>query len=93
MAAKDTDGVLQAIQSQLGTLDSEPLVRLRRQVLDVPCRAELVSSVQVPPVRPLVTVISGPSGVGKDAVVKALQAARPELHFVVTATSRCTAHI
>lgn len=34
-------------------------------------------------------VISGPSGVGKDAVIKALQASRPDLHFVVTATSRC----
>ena len=33
-------------------------------------------------------VISGPSGVGKDAVIKALQASRPDLHFVVTATSR-----
>eukprot|EP00239_Pterosperma_sp_CCMP1384_P001211 CAMPEP_0197845544 /NCGR_PEP_ID=MMETSP1438-20131217/2464_1 /TAXON_ID=1461541 /ORGANISM="Pterosperma sp., Strain CCMP1384" /LENGTH=370 /DNA_ID=CAMNT_0043456883 /DNA_START=223 /DNA_END=1335 /DNA_ORIENTATION=- len=38
--------------------------------------------------KPLVIVISGPSGVGKDAVIKQLQAERPELHFVVTATSR-----
>ena len=44
---------------------------------------------QVPALQPLVVVISGPSGVGKDAVIKALQAARPNLHFVVTATSRC----
>lgn len=44
--------------------------------------------VQVPPAPPMVIIISGPSGVGKDAVIKALQHARPSLHFVVTATSR-----
>ena len=44
--------------------------------------------VQVPPAQPLVIIISGPSGVGKDAVIEALQIARPKLHFVVTATSR-----
>ncbi|KAJ7980140.1 Guanylate kinase [Quillaja saponaria] len=37
---------------------------------------------------PLVIVISGPSGVGKDAVIKKLREAREGLHFVVTATSR-----
>eukprot|EP00884_Botryococcus_braunii_P011042 jgi/Botrbrau1/1993/Bobra.0052s0035.1 len=42
----------------------------------------------VPPPPPIVIVISGPSGVGKDAVIKALQASRPDLHFVITATSR-----
>ena len=44
---------------------------------------------QIPKVEPVKLVISGPSGVGKDAIVKALQAARPDLHFVITATSRC----
>lgn len=43
---------------------------------------------QVSPAPPLVFVISGPSGVGKDAVIKQLQLTRPKLHFVVTATSR-----
>uniref|UniRef100_A0A7S1X685 guanylate kinase n=1 Tax=Tetraselmis chuii TaxID=63592 RepID=A0A7S1X685_9CHLO len=38
--------------------------------------------------RPVVAVISGPSGVGKDAAIRALQAQRPDIHFVVTATSR-----
>ena len=42
----------------------------------------------VPPTRPHTVVISGPSGVGKDAVIRRLQAKRPDLHFVVTATSR-----
>lgn len=50
--------------------------------------SESVPSLQIPNVEPVKLVISGPSGVGKDAIVKALQAARPNLHFVITATSR-----
>ena len=38
--------------------------------------------------QPLLIVISGPSGVGKDAVVRTLQRREANLHFVVTATSR-----
>jgi guanylate kinase len=38
--------------------------------------------------QPLLIVISGPSGVGKDAVLKTLQRREKSLHFVVTATSR-----
>ncbi len=38
--------------------------------------------------QPLMIVISGPSGVGKDAVVKAMQARGLPIHFVVTMTSR-----
>lgn len=37
---------------------------------------------------PIVVIISGPSGVGKDAVVRLLQRRRPDLKFVVTATTR-----
>jgi hypothetical protein len=54
-------------------------------MLSLPCNACLL---QVPPPQPRVFVISGPSGVGKDAVLKHLQQRRPDLHFVVTATSR-----
>lgn len=45
---------------------------------------------QIPPAPPLVLVISGPSGVGKDAALAALIAARPpgSLRTVVTATTR-----
>lgn len=43
---------------------------------------------QVAPPQPLVVVISGPSGVGKDAVIRRLQEKRPDLYFVITATSR-----
>lgn len=38
--------------------------------------------------QPLLIVISGPSGVGKDAVLKSLQKRQLDLHFVVTMTSR-----
>jgi len=37
---------------------------------------------------PLLIVISGPSGVGKDSVVQGLKARGLNLHFVVTATNR-----
>ncbi|KAK9064087.1 hypothetical protein SSX86_017959 [Deinandra increscens subsp. villosa] len=41
-----------------------------------------------PKPRPLVIVISGPSGVGKDCLIKCLREDRENIHFVVTATSR-----
>ncbi|KAI3443192.1 Guanylate kinase [Psidium guajava] len=54
--------------------------------------ASVGSSFSVEPLRPvpnpLIIVISGPSGVGKDAVIKRLREVRDGLHFVVTATSR-----
>jgi guanylate kinase len=43
---------------------------------------------QAPPAKPIVIVISGPSGVGKDAVLTRLKEQREDLYFVVTATSR-----
>jgi len=45
-------------------------------------------SFDVPQPKPLVVVISGPSGVGKDAVLKEMQAQNLPFHFVVTMTSR-----
>jgi guanylate kinase len=39
-------------------------------------------------IEPLLIVISGPAGVGKDAVVRGLKDSDQTLHFVVTATSR-----
>jgi guanylate kinase len=38
--------------------------------------------------QPLLIVISGPSGVGKDAVLKSLEKRKLDFHFVVTCTSR-----
>lgn len=37
---------------------------------------------------PLLIVLSGPSGVGKDTVLNALKRASPNFHFVVTANTR-----
>ncbi|RDY09432.1 Guanylate kinase 3, chloroplastic, partial [Mucuna pruriens] len=37
---------------------------------------------------PLIIVISGPSGVGKDALIARLRESRRGLHFVITATTR-----
>ncbi len=42
----------------------------------------------IPTHEPLVVVLSGTSGAGKDSVIKALQARGLPFHFVVTATSR-----
>jgi guanylate kinase len=41
-------------------------------------------------INPLIVVVSGPSGVGKDTLLERLEALRPDLnlHFVVTATTR-----
>jgi len=38
--------------------------------------------------QPLLVVISGPSGIGKDSVLKEMKRRKLPLHFVVTATSR-----
>lgn len=38
--------------------------------------------------QPLLIVIAGPSGVGKDAVIKGMKARQIDFHFVVTATTR-----
>lgn len=38
--------------------------------------------------RPLLIVLSGPSGVGKDTTLGAMKARIPNIHFVVTATTR-----
>jgi guanylate kinase len=38
--------------------------------------------------KPLVLIVSGPSGAGKDSLIRSLQARGHNLHFVVTATSR-----
>jgi len=42
----------------------------------------------LPSPKPLLIVISGPSGVGKDAVINRLQEIQRDMHFVVTATTR-----
>jgi guanylate kinase len=46
----------------------------------------LYTSLNAP--RPVLVVISGPSGVGKDATIQAMQKRNTPFHFVVTATTR-----
>jgi guanylate kinase len=48
--------------------------------------AALYTSLNAP--RPVLVVISGPSGVGKDATIQAMQKRNTSFHFVVTATTR-----
>lgn len=45
-------------------------------------------SLKQPEISPLLIVISGPSGIGKDSVVQGLKARDLPFHFVITATSR-----
>ena len=47
---------------------------------------QLYASLNAP--RPVLVVLSGPSGVGKDATLQAMQQRRDNLYFVVTATTR-----
>ena len=64
--------------------DVEDAVRDVQRRLGVTLSEE--PTVPTPP--PVVVVISGPSGVGKDSGVRRLQSLRPDLHMVVTATDR-----
>ena len=47
-----------------------------------------LSSVSRDSVRPLLLILSGPSGVGKDAVLSRMKESRFPLHYVVTVTTR-----
>ena len=44
--------------------------------------------IELPKASPLIFVVSGPSGVGKDSLVGQLKQRRPELHYTITATTR-----
>ncbi|KAI5070205.1 hypothetical protein GOP47_0014548 [Adiantum capillus-veneris] len=64
------------------------LQELRLKEIEQALGSPLATGPQAPPPKPLVLVISGPSGVGKDAVINRLKEVRDEIHFVVTATTR-----
>ena len=49
---------------------------------------EIDFELKKPEKSPLLIVISGPSGIGKDTVVQGLKARKLPFHFVITATSR-----
>lgn len=73
-------------------MDSTQNIKLTKMELLRSLEASLGQSFNTSPVcqspKPLIVVICGPSGVGKDAVIKKLRESRDSLHFVVTATSR-----
>ncbi|KAK1441412.1 hypothetical protein QVD17_07286 [Tagetes erecta] len=58
------------------------------RALETSLGSKFSSEPLVPTPRPLVIVISGPSGVGKDCLIKCLTQVRENIHFVVTATTR-----
>ncbi|XP_068661685.1 guanylate kinase 2, chloroplastic/mitochondrial [Aristolochia californica] len=64
--------------------DKVDLLRRLETVLGSPFSSDPLTA----PPNPLVIVISGPSGVGKDAVIQRLREVREGIHFVVTATTR-----
>ncbi len=47
-----------------------------------------MNAIELPAPPPLLVVVSGPSGVGKDATLKRMQARGLPFHFVVTTTTR-----
>lgn len=51
-------------------------------------RNRMTNTFTLPKTEPLLVVISGPSGVGKDSVVSRLKELNLDFHFVVTATTR-----
>lgn len=65
----------------------EPLSELHPSV-EASRRAEALLHPYLHPA-PVMAVISGPSGAGKDAVIRCLQRLGAPIHFVVTATNRC----
>lgn len=68
----------------LDKADKAELLRALEASTGSPFRADPIC----PAPSPMIIVVSGPSGVGKDAVIKRLREVREDLHFVVTATSR-----
>jgi len=56
----------------------------------MPAAAERAEAAEFGAPHPMLVIISGPSGVGKDTIIEALQRRghRPEYHYVVTCTTR-----
>ncbi|KAH9626694.1 hypothetical protein KSS87_021593 [Heliosperma pusillum] len=76
-----------SMNSQIPDIEKADRVEVLR-ALEASLGSSFSSNPSVPQPNPLIIVISGPSGVGKDAVIKKLREERENIHFVVTATSR-----
>ncbi|GAV60895.1 Guanylate_kin domain-containing protein [Cephalotus follicularis] len=74
-------------QNPIPPLDKSPKPQLLRS-LESSLNSTFTTDPIRPPPNPLILVISGPSGVGKDAVISKLRDSRHNLHFLVTATTR-----
>ncbi|XP_047334856.1 guanylate kinase 2, chloroplastic/mitochondrial [Impatiens glandulifera] len=72
---------------RIPTVESSSNNELNR-ALEASLGSSFSSDSLAPNPKPLIIVISGPSGVGKDAMIKRLREVKENLHFVVTATSR-----
>ncbi|GBG72079.1 hypothetical protein CBR_g11013 [Chara braunii] len=83
-AIKELDVKTAEAMGSEGSMDSGAILGSVESSLGGP----LGTGPQAPPPSPLIIVISGPSGVGKDSVIKRLQETRGELQFIVTATTR-----
>jgi guanylate kinase len=55
---------------------------------DAPIQSKLDFRYDIYRPKPLLIVISGPSGAGKDSVVTMMKVAEPEYHYVITVTTR-----
>lgn len=85
---------------KLGSFDEKDFKRLIRSLnaravsagadlpKDAPVRPKLDPDYNIYRPEPLLIIISGPSGVGKDSVVKRMKEQGLDFHFVVTATVR-----
>eukprot|EP00958_Prasinococcus_capsulatus_P002312 scaffold207_cov409-Prasinococcus_capsulatus_cf.AAC.17 len=88
--------LLAAVTARTGPLSAEHPLReggRRSTAGAAPARApeegeDDADAAAAPEGPPLVLAVSGPSGVGKDTVLRRLLEVRPELHFIVTMASR-----